>query len=183
MLESVIESLRNYDPPQEDQKAAKASYLERVGGLGVKMLWKPLDSQHITASCFVFSTDLTKVLLTFHKKGQFWVQFGGHLEEEDRDLPSAALREATEESGIDGLSLTGSIVDLNMHELHGGFSCAAHWDVGYVALVDGDTDYVVSDESENVAWWPIDDLPAGITRDLPKRIEHALSALKLQQSR
>ncbi|MBW8810801.1 MAG: NUDIX domain-containing protein, partial [Lysobacter sp.] len=37
---------------------------------------------------------------TLHRKGGFWVQCGGHLEPDDATLSAAALREATEESGI-----------------------------------------------------------------------------------
>ncbi|WP_077138377.1 NUDIX hydrolase [Flaviflexus massiliensis] len=177
MLDSVISSLQSFNPVDAELAEAKTRYLERVESLGEKMLWKPLDDEHVTASCFVFSTDVDKVLLTFHKKGQFWVQFGGHLEQGDADLPAAALREVREESGIPHLELTGGIVDLNRHGLHGGFSCAAHWDIGFIVLVNPDTEFVVSDESETVGWWPVNHLPENVTDDLPQRIKYALNSL------
>ncbi|TDN44908.1 8-oxo-dGTP pyrophosphatase MutT (NUDIX family) [Curtobacterium flaccumfaciens] len=116
--------------------------------------------EHLTASCFVLSPDLRKVLLCLHRKGRFWVQFGGHLEPDDLDLADAARREAREESGIVDLELLdGAVVDLDRHDLHGGFACAAHWDVGFVALADPASTTTVSDESDDVRWFPLDALP------------------------
>lgn len=173
MLESVISHLVSYSSIDPFQKQLKESYLVKVGADGEAMLWKPLGDQHITASCFVFSPDRNQILLTFHKKGQFWVQFGGHLEAGDDTLEAAAVREAREESGIDDLELTGGVVDLDRHDLHGGFTCSRHWDVGFAAIADPDAEFSVSDESEQVQWWPVDELPSGVTPDLPLRIRRA----------
>ncbi len=41
-------------------------------------------------------------LLTLHPRFGRWLQLGGHCEDTDADIAAAALREATEESGIDG---------------------------------------------------------------------------------
>ena len=49
------------------------------------------------------SHDRAHVLLNLHRKSQRWFHFGGHLEDGDDTLAGAALREATEESGLAGL--------------------------------------------------------------------------------
>lgn len=177
MLHSVLTHLHAYDPQENDQRSLRDAYLDEVSRRGEKMLWKGLAEHHITASCFVFSPSFDQILLTYHRKGQFWVQFGGHLEMSDRSLDEAALREAREESGIHALELIGGIVDLDRHDLHGGFTCRTHWDAGFVALADPGLSVSVSDESEAVAWWPVRALPIGATADLPHRVERALTSL------
>ncbi|MBH0098050.1 NUDIX domain-containing protein [Salinibacterium sp. NSLL150] len=147
--------------------AGNRSALKRDGG-----------PEHVTASCFVFSPDFERVLLCFHRKGQFWVQFGGHIEPQDASIADAALREAREESGIARLSLlSDSIVDLDRHELHGGFACAAHWDVGFVALAAADVDFAASDESEDVRWFATNALPAEVPTNFPGRLAAVLKAV------
>ena len=83
-------------------RAGGSSALDRDGG-----------AEHLTASCFVFTPDLSRVLLCFHKKGQFWVQLGGHIEASDVSVAAAALREAREEGGIAELSALGGLGGLD----------------------------------------------------------------------
>ncbi|PJJ81360.1 ADP-ribose pyrophosphatase YjhB (NUDIX family) [Salinibacterium amurskyense] len=153
-------------------------YLAFVAAGGAAALQRDGGPEHVTASCFVFSPDFEHVLLCFHRKGQFWVQFGGHLEPHDASVADAALREAREESGIGNLTLRSeAIVDLDRHELHGGFSCAAHWDVGFVALAAADIDVAVSDESEDVRWFPTTALPAELPDNFAARLAASLAAV------
>ncbi|OIH93410.1 NUDIX hydrolase [Curtobacterium sp. MCBA15_001] len=149
-------------------------FMDFVRTSGDAALWREGGPEHLTASCFVFSPDLTHVLLCLHRKGGFWVQFGGHLEPGDDLLAAAARREAREESGIGALELMSDrVIDLDRHELHGGFSCAAHWDVGFVAIVPAGASTTVSDESDDVRWFPVDALPESV----PHRFGHRLAAV------
>lgn len=128
--------------------------------------------EHLTASAFVLSPELDSVLLCFHRKGRFWVQLGGHLED-DTSLRDAALREATEESGItDLIPLLSQAVDIDRHKLSARFgSCRVHWDVGFALVADRSTELVVSEESESLAWWSLDSLPSDLAPGLPERLE------------
>lgn len=147
-----------------------------VRAAGDAALDRDLGPEHLTASCFVFSRDRSLVLLCLHRKGRFWVQFGGHLESQDPGLATAALREAREESGIATLGLDDdAVADLDRHDLHGGFSCAVHWDVGFVATADPATRTIVSHESEDVRWFPVDALPAPLAPGLPRRLAALLA--------
>jgi 8-oxo-dGTP pyrophosphatase MutT (NUDIX family) len=160
-------------PPSEARNAYRA-FLSARGHAAVERDGGP---EHVTASCFVFSPDRRHVLLCFHRKGGFWVQFGGHIEAQDASIADAARREAREESGITDLELMSeSIVDLDRHDLHGGFSCAAHWDVGYVAIVRTDVPIAVSDESEDVGWFPITALPDAVPPGFGARLHAVLRA-------
>ncbi len=156
------------------------AYLRFVGSRGEDALRRNGGDQHVTGSCFVLSPARDRILLCFHGKGGFWVQFGGHVEDEDPSLAAAAVREAREESGVAELRLLGDrIVDLDRHELHGGFSCAAHWDIGYVALADpATTATAVSEESEDVRWFPVDALPDTIAPGFAQRLAAVLRAAR-----
>jgi 8-oxo-dGTP pyrophosphatase MutT (NUDIX family) len=142
---------------------------------------------HLTTSCFVLDPGADRVLLTLHRKGGFWVQFGGHLEPGDRGLADAAVREGREESGLPALSLLPwpsaagrpQPVDLHRHALSAAFGhCREHLDVAFVAVAGADEQATVSDESLDVAWWPVDRLPDGVVPDLRDRLGPVVEAVR-----
>ncbi len=135
---------------------------------------------HLTASCLVLDEGAAWTLLTLHRKGRFWVQFGGHAEDGDPSLADTALREGREESGIQDLSLLGNEpADVDRHLLSAAFGrCREHLDVGFVAVVARGAAPSASFESEAVAWWPIDALPDGAVADLPVRLARAAGRIR-----
>src|SRR5690606_19662582 len=70
------------------------------------------------------------------------------------DLARSALREAEEESGLAGLRVVPGIFDLDRHTIPEYKGVPAHWhyDVRYVVVADGSGDFIVSDESHDLAW-------------------------------
>jgi 8-oxo-dGTP pyrophosphatase MutT (NUDIX family) len=98
-------------------------------------------------------------LLTHHRKLGLWLQLGGHADG-DRDLVRAALREAQEESGLQGLSIEDDIFDLDRHWIpeHKGVPAHWHYDVRYIVRAGTDEAFVVSDESHALAWRGIAEL-------------------------
>ncbi|WP_372967980.1 NUDIX hydrolase [Microbacterium sp.] len=127
---------------------------------------------HATASAIVFDRSLTRTLLVFHGKGRFWVQPGGHLEPGDASIADAALRELREETGVVVSALAEPLVyDLDHHALSSAFGrCASHLDIGMAVVADEDAALVVSAESEDVRWWPIDALPAQVPSGFEGRV-------------
>ena len=123
-------------------------------------VWRDGPSEHFTASGFVFDPTGRQVLLVLHRKGRTWWQPGGHFEPADADVAAAALREVREETGVRATPVPGLVV-LDRHELSGAFGrCTAHLDLRVVAVADR-RDPTRSPESDDVAWWPVDGLPAG----------------------
>ncbi len=112
--------LKGYAPGGEegsDQAELRRAYLDHLAGHDDAM-WKACGAGHLTASALVIDPERKKVLLTLHRKLRMWLQMGGHCEERDATLEAAALREATEESGITGLTLLpGGPVRLDRHPI------------------------------------------------------------------
>lgn len=133
---------------------------------------------HATASAFVFDPALTRIALVFHGKGEFWVQPGGHLED-DPSIVDAALRELEEETGLVAEHPGASLVyDLDHHALSAAFGrCASHLDVGVVVTVRADAPLTVSSESGDVRWWPIDSLPSNVPEGFPARVREVLARM------
>lgn len=141
-------------------------------------LWRDGPPEHFTASAVLFSADFAQVLLVLHKKARLWLQPGGHFEPGDRTVAGAALREATEESGIDGLRAVPGAIFLHRHDLAATFGrCAAHWDLRIAAVAPADATITVSEESDDVRWWPVDDLPQPTDPDLAECIDTLRAAL------
>ena len=173
--------LTDFQPADAEQQQLRADYLAHLARYP-DGIWRDGPPAHLTASCVVLAPDASQVLLTLHRKGGFWVQFGGHLEPGDTTLAGAALREATEESGLADLVLLPrpqpAPVGLHRHALSAAFGrCREHLDVTYVAIAPAQAVPAVSDESEDVAWWPVDALPATAVPDLAGRLAQVRTML------
>ncbi|NUU19187.1 NUDIX domain-containing protein [Cellulomonas humilata] len=173
VITDVLDAWTPHDPAQA---GLLEEYRAFVAASGPAAIDRSLAPEHLTASCFVLTPDLSSVLLCFHRKGQFWVQLGGHLEPGDTSLADAAHREAREEGGIVDLLPGGPLpADVHRHELSAAFGrCRVHWDVGFVAYAPAGAVPVVSDESEQVAWFAVDALPTGTPEDFAVRLRTVL---------
>ena len=132
---------------------------------------------HITASALVLDDTADRVLLTLHPRLGRWVQLGGHCEDSDADIHAAALREAIEESGVDGLRLSPDLAAINVHALTCSLGVPTrHLDLQFVAHAPADAQIVVSDESVDLRWWSIDGLPDGTDEALRYLVQQGVRA-------
>ncbi|MGR6972586.1 NUDIX hydrolase [Streptomyces cynarae] len=146
LYDDAVLVLKSY----EDQEELRQTYLDHLQAHPDGM-WKSCGDGHITASAMVIDPEHGRVLLTLHKKIRMWLQMGGHCEPDDATLADAARREATEESGIEGLILLpGGPVRLDRHRT----PCAWHLDVQYAALAPAGAVAAISDESLDLRWFP-----------------------------
>lgn len=140
----------------EDQPELRQAYLDHLAAHPDGM-WKACTAGHVTASALVIDPERGQVLLTLHRKLRAWLQMGGHCEPEDASLAAAALREATEESGISGLTLLpGGPARLDRHPIPS--PCQQHYDVQYAALAPPGAAWAVSEESLDVRWFGYDEV-------------------------
>jgi 8-oxo-dGTP pyrophosphatase MutT (NUDIX family) len=129
---------------------------------------------HITASALVLDDSGSRVLLTLHPRLGRWVQLGGHCEDEDDDLVAAALREATEESGIAGLRMDPELVAVHVHSLTCSLGVPTrHLDLQFAAHAPAGAQIAISEESDDLRWWPADALPPGTDHALAHLVAHA----------
>ncbi|MFG3504241.1 NUDIX hydrolase [Streptomyces sp. NPDC047821] len=141
-----------------DQAELRQVYLDHLSAHPDGM-WKACGAGHLTASALVVDPSRGRVLLTLHKKLGMWLQMGGHCEPGDETVAAAALREATEESGIPGLTLTaGGPVRLDRHPIPA--PCHWHLDVQYLAVAPPDAVEAISDESLDLRWFGYDEVAA-----------------------
>ena len=121
---------------------------------------RSLLSGHLTGAAWIVDSAGEQVLLTHHRKLDIWIQPGGHADG-DSDMLGVALKEADEETGLEPLEpVTPAIFDLDIHSIpaRGSVPEHLHYDVRYAIRHEGDGEYIVTDESHDLAWVPIDRL-------------------------
>ncbi len=113
---------------------------------------------HLTGSALVLNASGTKTLLLLHAKLRRWLQPGGHADG-DANLSGVALREATEETGIEGLRIWPRPVHLDIHEVDPpGEDPHLHYDVRFVVLAPPGAQPRGNHESTDLRWVPLDGL-------------------------
>jgi 8-oxo-dGTP pyrophosphatase MutT (NUDIX family) len=174
----AIRELSAWTAPTPDQVALRDAYLGYLQAHRDAM-WRHCRPGHLTASALVLDPVGRRVLLTLHPKVGRWLQMGGHCEPGDPTLAAAALREATEESGVGGLELTGRPLRLDRHEVTCGAdgSSAEHLDVQYLAVAGASTDARISRESLDLRWWPAAALPEGTDDSVRALVSRALATV------
>lgn len=121
------------------------------------------EAGHLTASALVVDDAGAHALLTLHPRVGRWVQLGGHIEPGDTTLAGAALREATEESGIDGMAISAAPVHLDVHPVTCSLGVPTrHLDVRYLVRAPAGAREVRSEESVDLRWWPLTELPDAV---------------------
>jgi 8-oxo-dGTP pyrophosphatase MutT (NUDIX family) len=158
--ESAIAALTGWaapDPGQDSLRHAVLAFLlARPDGCE-----RACVPGHITASALVLDDTGTRVLLTLHPRLGRWVQLGGHCEPEDSGIVAAALREATEESGITGLRIDPDLAAVHVHPVTCSLGVPTrHLDLQFLAYAPAGAEPVISEESLDLRWWPLDEVPA-----------------------
>lgn len=168
---SVVAALSDWNAPDPGQDALRHAVLAFLDARpdGCRRSCVP---GHVTASTLV--TRGGEVLLTLHPRLGRWVQLGGHCEESDPDILAAALREATEESGIDGLRLDPVLAAIHVHPVTCSLGVPTrHLDLQFLAAAPDAAEAVISDESLDLRWWPIDEAPVSSDSGLARLVAAA----------
>jgi 8-oxo-dGTP pyrophosphatase MutT (NUDIX family) len=133
---------------------------------------------HITASAMIISADLESVFLVLHRRIERWVQVGGHCEPGDASVAAAAMREAWEESGIEGLLLNPVPIDLDIHEVNCRHGASLHYDIRFGVLAPPGARATLSAESSDVGWFAAGALPKPLATATERLVAPAIRATR-----
>ena len=174
--DDAVSLLRGFDPPfgQRAVREAMLAFLAaRPDGV-----WRSCEPGHITASALVVDPARRTVLLTLHRRLGIWLQLGGHCEPGDDSVRAAALREASEESGIAGLAIDPEPIDLDVHPLTCSLGVPTrHLDIRFLVFAPAGAQPVISAESLDLAWFGLDELPMPLGESVAELVDRATARL------
>ena len=156
---SAVQALTEWHAPDPGQDSLRHAVLAFLAARPDGCL-RSCQPGHVTGSALVIDHTGTHALLTLHPRFGRWLQLGGHCEESDPDIVAAALREATEESGIDGLQIDPVLAALHVHPVTCSLGVPTrHLDMQFIVRAPAGAEIARSDESLDLRWWRLDSLP------------------------
>ncbi len=156
-LRKLLLTYRQKFPEEKETVRSVISFLDNHKDCFDRHNWKG----HFTGSAWILDRKKSAVLMTHHRQLDRWLQLGGHAEG-NPDLLEVALTEAQEESGLQNFNLLSrEIFDLDIHPIqkHGENPSHFHYDIRFIMETrHGPEDIIISDESHDVAWVPLDNI-------------------------
>lgn len=159
----LIDQIKNYIPYNQQEEMDRLQmlqfmeqyddYLSRENAIG-----------HVTTSIWVMNKEWTKVLMVYHKIYDSWSWPGGHADGIE-DLPSVAMRELEEETGIKNARLVSEeIFSLETLPVLGhvkkGNYVPSHLHFNLTYLAEAEEEELLSvnpQENDAVKWWPLEE--------------------------
>ena len=171
--------LANWVPPSEELARTRDRMLAFIDDHPRDAHLRSCLEGHLTASAIVLDATGTRVLLTHHRKLGRWLQLGGHCDG-DADLARVALREATEESGIAGLSIDPVPIDVDIHVIPARKHEPEHLhlDTRFLVRAPEGARERASDESLEVRWFDLREARTIETDDSVRRLMRIALAMR-----
>ena len=165
----ILNDIVRFEPFNEQERRDKALILDYLASHD-KAFTREDRIAHMTASAWVVNPGRDKVLMVYHRIYDSWSWTGGHADGET-DLLAVALREVTEETGVQSVRpiskdiFSLEVVTVDGHEKRGAYvSSHLHLNLTYLLEAD-DTEplRICEDETKGVAWFGLDEALAAST--------------------
>lgn len=180
MNQDVLEKINKYIELFPEEKDSLENLIARAKA-GEDIVDRKNLTGHVTASGLVLYED--KILLVFHKNLNKYLQPGGHVESEDKNLLEATLREVKEETGLDNVAIHpwtkehDCPITIDTHPIpeNPKKSEGDHWHHDFMFLLTSDAKKVKLDDPGISAfkWIAID----GFSEDV-RNIKNAINRIK-----
>ncbi|MDD5934150.1 MAG: NUDIX hydrolase [Clostridiales bacterium] len=160
----LYEQIQKYVPVNEQEQADQKAILDFMKHYD-NVLSRVNQIAHFSASGWTVNKDRNKVLMIYHNLYNSWAWTGGHADGEE-NLLNVALRELTEESGIQTVKpityeiCSMEILTVDGHIKHGAYVPShLHLNVTYLLEADDREELIVKpDENSGVKWFSTDDV-------------------------
>ena len=159
----LFEDIKNYKPVNQQEEHDREVMLRYIQ-CSDDYLERKNEIAHFTTSIWTVNSQRTKTLMVYHNIYDSWSWIGGHADGEE-DLPSVALRELWEETGVRRARLVSpeifslEILTVDGHIKKGSYvSSHLHLNVTYLAEAD-ESEPLTANPAENqaVKWWSFED--------------------------
>lgn len=159
MNEKLAEKIRAYKPQNAQEAKDQQVMLDFIRKNPDCLLRDNLIA-HFTSSIWTVNKARTKVLMVYHNIYNSWSWIGGHADGEE-DLKSVALRELTEETGMQHARLVSDdifsleVLTVDGHIKRGQYVPShLHLNITYLAEADETEALTIkADENKGVRWF------------------------------
>lgn len=151
--QQLITLLEKYNPTDKEEIISKEEMLAFIRA-HPDCFERTLLMGHITASAWLLNQEGTHALLMHHSKLDKWLQLGGHCDGES-DVLGVAIKEAQEESGIQGIqSVNNDIFDIDIHLIpeNSREKTHFHYDIRFLLQVVSHENFIQNSESKELRW-------------------------------
>ncbi len=156
-----LEKYVPYNEQEENDREMMLKYIDTFEDV----LTRENRMCHFTASSWIVNKERTKILMIYHKIYDSWAWTGGHCDG-DSDMLHVALKEATEETGIENFKVLSDgiysieIVSVDGHVKRGKYvPTHLHLNISYLLEADEHDELrIKEDENSGVKWIDISEI-------------------------